>query len=211
MHSPRKIFGIGLNKTGTTSLKLAFERLGFKHLSRKPRLFKKWKQRDFAFIWDHIAEFESFEDWPWPLMVPELIDRYGDEAQYILTRRRNAHVWVESLKKHAARTNPHNNPRKAIFGHAFPHGREAEHMAFYERHLTRTRAAFAAAGLEHRLIELCWEEGDSWPELCQFLNRPVPDRPFPRANQSSEANPNPEFVAENQRLIEKSITESKKI
>ena len=206
-----KVFGIGLNKTGTTSLKLAFERLGFRHLSRKPRLFKLWKNRDFEAIFDFIEAYDTFEDWPWPLMVPELLERYGDRAKFVLTRRRSGPVWVESLKKHAERTNPQNNPRKAIFGHAFPHGREREHILFYDWHLLRTREAFADAGLEHRLIELCFEEGDGWAELCGFLGKPVPDRAFPRANRADEANPNPEFVAENQRLIKKAVENIKKM
>lgn len=194
-----KVFGIGLNKTGTTSLKIAFKALGFKHLDRTPRLFKAWRQEDWPLIWERAAEFESFEDWPWPLMVPELLRHYGEEARYVLTRRASAEIWVESLKRHAERTNPDRNPRKAIFGHSYPHGAEAAHIGFYNRHLAATRALFE--GREHLLLEVCWDEGDGWDAICNFLNRPVPKRTFPVANSSADAMPDPEFLAENQRRI----------
>ena len=200
-----KVFGIGLNKTGTTSLKKAFVRLGFNHLERRPRLFKLWRNRRFEPIFEHAEEYESFEDWPWPLMVAELLEYYGDRARFVMTRRTSANAWVESLKRHAERTNPVQNPRKHIFGYDYPHGREAEHMAIYDRHQAHVAALFK--GCEHQLCTLCWEDGDGWPELCEFLDRPVPSGAFPRANRSVDAQPDPEFVAENRRRIEAQLAD----
>lgn len=196
----RKIFGVGLNKTGTTSLKLAFQKLGFDHLDRRPRLFKLWQKQKFDVIFEHIHEFESFEDWPWPLMVPELLEHFDKEAVFVLTRRKSPLAWVESLKNHSLRTHPIRNPRQAIFGHPYPHGYEDEFMAFYEAHLENTRALFSDR--PDQLVELCWEEGDGWKELCSFLNVKVPNKPFPHANRADSSDIDPERLAENQRLIE---------
>jgi len=202
-----KIFGIGLNKTGTTSLKQAFVELGFRHFDRKPKLFKHWKMREFAEIFDWIEDYESFEDWPWPLMVPELLERYPD-AKFILTRRISAQKWVESLKRQSERTNPDNNPRRAIYGHAYPHGVEAEHIAFYEAHLTQTRALFDHAPA--RFAEFCWEDGQGWAELCAFLGCAAPNKPFPHANKSSKTvTADPEFLYENQKRIQKQLKDLK--
>lgn len=197
--SRSKVFGIGLNKTGTTSLKLAFEKLGFRHLARKPRLFKHWKRQEYDAIFERIEDYETFEDWPWPLMVPELLARYPD-AKFILTRRASPEKWVESLKRHAERTNPSNNPRHVIFGRSYPHGYEAEHIRHYDDHLKRVRALFA--GQPDHLVELCWEDGDGWTELCDFLALPVPRIAFPHANKSTTADGDPEFLYENQRRIQ---------
>lgn len=194
-----KIFGIGLNKTGTTSLKLAFQKLGYNHLDRRPRLFKLWQKRAFEEIFAQIAPYETFEDWPWPLMVPELLAQYGDDARFVLTRRRSAEAWVESLKKHSLKTHPVRNPRKVIFGQPYPHGYEVEHMAFYEQHLTRVRSLFAER--PGQLVELCWEEGQGWPELCGFLGVAQPRKPFPHANRGDTAQIDPERLLANQRLI----------
>ena len=204
----QKIFGVGLNKTGTTSLKLALEALGYRHLGRKPRLFKFWKQGKFDEIFEWIEDYQSFEDWPWPLMVPELLERYPD-ALFILTRRGNGTKWVESLKRHSEKTNPDQNPRLHIFGHPYPHGFEEEHLSFYEAHLKKVRAAFQ--GRRSQFIELCWEEGDGWEELCGFLGKKVPKRDFPHANQSRLADADPEFLYENQRRIQKQLKNLKEI
>ncbi len=197
--SRAKVFGIGLNKTGTTSLKLAFEKLGYRHLARKPRLLKYWKRREYDAIFEWIEDYETFEDWPWPLMVPELVDRYPD-AKFILTRRASPEKWVESLKRHAERTNPDNNPRQTIFGRSYPHGYEAEHIRYYQDHLNRVQGLFAAR--PDKFLELCWEEGDGWRELCDFLALPVPRKAFPHANKSTSADSDPEVLHENQRRIQ---------
>lgn len=201
-----KIFGIGLNKTGTTSLKLAFQKLGYRHLDRKPRLFKLWKKREFDKIFEWIEAYETFEDWPWPLMVPELLRQYP-EARFVLTRRETPQAWVESLKSHAMRTNPRNNPREVIFGYRYPHGYEREHIGFYQRHLDQTRAVFA--GRRDQLLELCFEQGDGWTELCSFLEKKPPRMDFPHGNRARDAAPNPENYAENQRLVELQLKKAK--
>ena len=198
-----KIFGIGLNKTGTTSLKQAFQILGYRHLDRKPRLFKLWKKREYDEIFEAIDAYQSFEDWPWPLMVPQLIERYPN-ALFILTKRASAQIWVESLKRQAERTNPDNNPRSVIYGHNYPHGHEDAHVAFYETHLKTCRELFVRRASQ--FAELCWDDGDGWTELCSFLGQKIPRQPFPHANKSSKAaHSDPEFLYENQRRIQEKL------
>lgn len=198
-----KIFGIGLNKTGTSSLKQVFVQLGFVHLDRKPRLMKHWKKREYDQIFDFIEDYQTFEDWPWPLMVPELLERYPT-AKFILTRRKDPETWVESLKRQSEKTNPDNNPRQVIYGHHYPHGYEAEHIAYYEAHLERMRALFANRG--DQFAEFCWETGDGWAEVCAFLGVRKPFKSFPHANRSGKSpSADPEFLYENQRRIQEQL------
>lgn len=194
----RRIFGIGLNKTGTSSLKHAYRALGLRDFDRRARAFALYQAGDLPRLFNLIDGFEAFQDWPWPLLVPDLLARYPD-AQFILTRRRSPEAWVESLKAHALRTHPDNNPRLDIYGHAYPHGREAEHVAFYLAHQDAVRALFADRA--DQLLEVCWEEGDSWERLCGFLGRPVPSAPFPHANRAATAEIDPARRAENLRRI----------
>lgn len=204
----QKVFGVGLNKTGTTSLKQAFVALGYKHLDRSPALFKHWKKREYDEIFDAIDAFESFEDWPWPLMVPQLLERYPD-ARFILTRRSSAQIWLDSLKRQAEKTNPDNNPRRSIYGHTYPHGHEAEHLAFYESHLRSVRDMLSER--PQQFVELCWDEGDDWGALCTFLGEKKPRTPFPHANKSTDFKPDrSDFYDENQRRIEEKLREMKK-
>ena len=192
-----KVFGIGLNKTGTTSLRQALKQLGFRHLDRQPRLFKAWRAGDLAPILEAADAFESFEDWPWPLIVPELLDRYGDRARFVLTLRRTPLAWVESLKRHAERTNPDHNPRRDIYGYDYPHGAEGAHIAFYHSHAAQIRHLFSRRGARHLLLECAWDAGDGWAELCRFLGRPVPHGGFPHANAGGNTDPDPEMLADN--------------
>ncbi len=181
-----KIFGIGLNKTGTTSLSLAFKKLGFKHFDRRPAMFKLFLNGDFESIFEEIEAFDSFEDWPWPLMVPQLLEHYGKNAKFILTRRKTPDVWLNSIKQHALRTHPKRNPRSKIFGATYPQGCEELYLTKYNTHLEDVRAIFATNGANDRFLELCFEEGDGWSELCSFLNLPLVDGPFPKSNVSSQ-------------------------
>ncbi len=201
MSKPHKVFGIGLNKTGTSSLKHALATLGYNHCTLRGQLTHKYFNNSFTQIFNKVEEFDSFEDWPWPLMYKQLFERYGENARYILTRRHSPEAWLESLKAHTLITNPQNNPRKRIFGFDYPHGAEAQHMAFYENHLAKVRDYFADQGAGHVLCEVCWEAGDGWREICGFLQEPVPNTPFPHANRRNVAPKDENRASENQRLI----------
>jgi hypothetical protein len=62
-----------------------------------------------------------------------------------------------------------------------PHGHEEEHIQRYEQHNANVRAYFDG---REDLLEVCWEEQAGWEQICQFLDRPVPDDSFPHANES---------------------------
>ncbi len=126
-----------------------------------------------------VAErYDSFEDWPWPLIYRQLDERFPD-ARFILTLRKDPETWLRSLLSHARRTGP-TQARELVYGYAMPQGHEAAHLAFYNAHNKGVRAYFQ--GRENKLLEVCWETGSGWEELAAFLQLPVPDRPLPHAN-----------------------------
>jgi hypothetical protein len=180
-----KVFGIGLNKTGTTTLGKALEILGFQdHVSCRSDLVKVWsKGGDLSPVFQVADQSNNFEDWPWPLVYRELYERY-DEARFILTLRDSAETWHRSLCKHARRKGPSEN-RKLIYGHYMPHDFKEADISFYNQHNESVRTFFAKNGPE-KLLEVCWENGDGWEALCSFLEVEVPAQPFPRLNQARE-------------------------
>ncbi len=204
MGKPFKVFGLGLNKTGTSSLKVALRRLGYDHCRRQGRLAHAWFDGERDEVFAVADRFESFEDWPWPLMYRELFERYGDGARYILTTRKSPEIWVESLKKHTVVTRAGGVIRKKIYGYRYPHGAEAAHMDVYRAHNDAVRAYFLHHA-PHLFLEVCWENGDGWPELCDFLLEPRRDTPFPHANRKGTAAPDPEVVAENEKRIRRQL------
>jgi len=63
----------------------------------------------------------------------------------------------------------------------FPHRNEKEHIQFYRKHNNSVRSYFKNRSSD--FIELCWENGDGFEKLCNFLNCDIPDVPLPHANK----------------------------
>ena len=196
-----KVFGIGLNKTGTTTLATCMDHLGLRHLSFRRDLFKAYARDELAPVFDAVEQYESFEDWPYPLMFRELHERYGEQARFILTTRASPTAWLESLKAHTMRANPLNQTNRLAYGYDYPHGYEAEHLAFYEHHNAAVRAFFAEKERERVFLDVCWENGDGWKEICAFLDMPVPDAPFPHAYRGATLAVDPGYRQINARNI----------
>jgi hypothetical protein len=57
-----KIFGIGLNKTGTTTLGQILKSFNFNHLSARKDLLIKFRNGDLEGCFREIDKFDSFED-----------------------------------------------------------------------------------------------------------------------------------------------------
>lgn len=184
-----KIFSIGLLKTGTATLRTALRTLGIGVRNVDKRLRPDVKagrlQGLLAFFEEH--EEETFRGWPLPLVYRDIFEAYGERARFIMTVRRDPQAWVKSLKTHVLRRGPIDNMRNlGMFDRLYPHGQERHYAARYESYISGVHAFFRERGAQHRLLELCWEKGDGWDTLCAFVDRPVPDVPFPYENRSAE-------------------------
>lgn len=195
-----KVFGFGLSKTGTTTLKLCLREIGYRHSSYDPALLEAWSRGQLDEIWRTIERHDSFEDWPYPLMSSEIMERFGRDAYYILTVRKDASTWLESLKKHAMRQPPERAElRRIAYGLDYPHLDEAAMIARYEGHNATVQEVARRLGLASRLRVFCWEHGDGWQELCEFLGKSIPHKPFPHGNRAIA--PDAEVLAGNQRRL----------
>lgn len=174
-----KVFGIGLNKTGTTTLSACLQSLGFKHASCNLKLTRCVARDELEPVFQHADQYESFEDWPWPLVYKAMDERYQD-AKFILTRRTSPEKWFDSLSRHSLRTGP-TEYRQIAYGHEMPIGHKNSHVKTYTSHNQSVRDYFSDR--PHKLIEICWEEGDGWEELCGFLDMDTPDAPLPHKNK----------------------------
>ena len=177
-----KIFGVGTLKTGTTSLGSALEILGFKHThDNREYLLKQVKSGNLSKIFHWADRHDSFEDWPWPLIYQELDTRYPD-SRFILTTRANEEDWLRSIVRHSEKFGP-SLGRRLFFGHKMPHQNEAEYIARYRQHNQQVRDFFKDK--PGKLLEVCWEKGHGWKELCSFLGISVPAVPFPKVNTAA--------------------------
>lgn len=178
--SDRKVFGIGMNKTGTTTLKVCLEELGYTVCGPDLELLRCADRGELGPVFECAEDYDVFQDWPWPFVYEEMDRRYED-SKFILTRRKDSEVWFDSLKKHSIKKGP-TEYRKIAYGHEMPAGKKSHHVNIYEQHNEEVRAYFE--GREEDFLEVCWEEGDGWETICDFLGHDVPRVEFPHRKKS---------------------------
>jgi hypothetical protein len=175
--SRSKIFGIGLAKTGTTTLNEALRILGYSAIDY-PLGLRVMEEHDAA---TDIPIADSFE----------LLDRRYPKSKFIYTVRERTD-WLESSKTHWARLinsgRLTNDARamlvKRLYGTV---DFDAELFAeAYDRHEERVLTYFARRPADLLVIDICCGE-NGWETLCSFLGKEVPDCPFPHVNKTNNA------------------------
>jgi len=172
----QKVFCIGFQKTGTTSLQYALSILGY-------RVAGIFSINDLVHL-DEIRvraleltpNFDAFADNPWPVLFRELDVTYPG-SKFILTTR-DADRWYASACKHFGVGG--TKMREWIYGAASPIGHRDEYVHRMTSHVIEVRAYFTDRSAD--FLEFNVARGDGWVELCSFLDKPVPHRPFPRLN-----------------------------
>jgi hypothetical protein len=106
VYNKPKIFGIGANKTGTTSLKIAMEDLGYVvGIQRKAEnLIDDWAIRDFNSIKKYCFSAQFFQDIPFSLPYTYVaMDQAFPNSKFILTVRDSPEQWYNSITKFHAK------------------------------------------------------------------------------------------------------------
>ena len=191
-----RIVGAGLGRTGTNSLKLALERLlggpcyHMIELFRHPDHVSLWHDAalDKPVDWDRLFDgYVAAVDWPVAGVWEQIADAY--DAPVLLSTRSDADAWWRSASDtifvgiEMERT---ANPTwfammQDIFARdGIDISDEGGAKAAYERHNAYVRATVPPS----RLID--WRPGDGWAPLCEALDVPVPDEPFPHVNTTEE-------------------------
>jgi hypothetical protein len=178
-----KVVGIGLPKTGTTTLGYCFRRFGFKHRTFDMDLAVQVKQNKLEPVLKEAEKYETFEDWPWFAIYREL-DQQFPNSKFILTTRKDTETYVTSLKGHHDREGIRKKgfikPHwwNEVFG-VEPAEWDYENSAQrYEKHNLEVLEYFGDR-INKDLLVVCWEHGDGWAELSKFLNKRCPNEPFP--------------------------------
>ncbi len=176
-----KIFCIGLSKTGTTSLAAALDVLGYN--VRDNIGVTRFAPGDLGCIDAHELEsHDAFTDTPIPSYYRELDAKYPN-AKFILTVR-DQEGWLKSCKKqfnqkHAEmRHDAINDLFIDMYGSAWFD--EEKFTSGYNRFVNGVKEHFKDRPDNLLILDLC--SGDGWDKLCAFLDKPVPDSPFPITN-----------------------------
>lgn len=177
-----KVVGVGLNKTGTKTLAHYLEGWGLRHRTFDLPSFHLYRNGEIARLLDEMADWDSFEDWPWPLIYREIDERYPD-ARFVLTVRESPEVWYRSLCRMAVRIGPLADFEQYIYGHAMPQGHRDEHLAFYRAHNQAVADHFRQR--PGKLLTICWKDPEAPERLAAFLGRELPKAPPVHVNRGS--------------------------
>lgn len=176
-----KVFGIGLQRTGTRSLAEACARLGWKALHGDYTRFPGGL--DLA---DGVyADYDMFCDTPFYLLY-EKLDRRFPGSRFILTER-DPDGWIESVRRLYRYNRNFENYAPSRLHHTVVYGTPvfdaAAMLPVYEEHNRRVKEYFA--GRPGDLLVLDLTAGDGWDKLCPFLDREIPGEKFPHWNEGS--------------------------
>ena len=97
-----KVFCIGQNKTGTTSVEAVLKQLGYKmgKQEKAELLIHDWAKRDFKKIVKFCRSADAFQDIPFSNdFTYEILDYAFPDSKFILTVRNNKDEWFESIKR----------------------------------------------------------------------------------------------------------------
>lgn len=207
---PLQVIGAGWGRTGTESLKKALEMLGYQkcyhmfELMKEGSRLKYWEELEASRTTDFEALFEGYSaavDFPAISYYKELMQKYPD-AKVILTVR-DPDRWYESASKTILKRPPEFlfialrflsffSKKLGTFPKVFAYAERTVHKEMLEGRLTD--ASFLKAKLQEwneaviRTVPadrlLVYEVRDGWEPLCNFLGKPIPGMPFPRANDS---------------------------
>jgi len=196
-----EVIGAGLGRTGTMTLKIALEQLGFAPCHHMVEVFAHPEQREFwrraaegeKVDWEELfADYRASVDWPSCHFYKELAARYP--AAKVILSWRDPERWFESMdgtilrvaERMMQQTDPELRKQSRFVEiivaektFNFDFSRENV-IAAYNRHVAEVKRVIPAERL------LIHESKDGWEPLCKFLGVPIPATDYPRTNSREE-------------------------
>lgn len=175
---PHKVFCVGFQRTGTTSMIEALRSLGYFGIHNAPWLLTDVQVGRDRF--DLVDEYDAVADNPFPMVFREL-DEAHPGSKFILTVR-DVDAWLASARYLVEEWAPGFAMERFIYG---VDGFDADvYRQRYLRHIDEVIDHFA--GRPDSLLVVDVTQGDPWPAICRFLGEDLPRPPFPRAGRSCE-------------------------
>lgn len=173
-----KIFVIGFHKTGTKSLASALKKLGYRVTGPNGIEDPDIADNVYSMAYTLVEQYDAFQDNPWPIIYKEIDKRYP-ESKFILTLR-DSKTWIRSVVKHFG---VEETPmRKWIYGVGAAKGNEEIYIEVFEKHNREVIDYFKERPDDLLILNL--SKGDGWEKLCSFLEKDLPNEPFPYTNKA---------------------------
>lgn len=202
-----KVFCIGRNKTGTTSILTAFNKLGFKvgDQARAEMLMPDWARRDFKRIIKYCKSADAFQDVPFSLgYTYQALDAAFPKSKFLLTVRDSADQWYESLIRFHTKIVGKNRLPTVEDLKCFKYRERGwlwrqhqiiyradesslydpdKYKSHYEDHNRQVIDYFFQR--KNDLLVLNVSEADAFKKLCEFLGKPWDGNKIPHKNASA--------------------------
>jgi tetratricopeptide (TPR) repeat protein len=189
-YAKEKIFGIGLSRTGTTTLAAALTLLGFDTLHWLNPLTRE------MISGDDLPIFDAFTDAPVSARFEYFYSLFPNSK--VIFTPRPFDSWVASMSSHWRRDlgmsdfdqikSAMAEPKTFHYGTEFRNIYRSLYFNFnsyreaFEAHEQRVRRFFEDKAAD-RFLEFNIFAGDGWPKLCAFVGRDVPSIQFPWENR----------------------------
>lgn len=202
----QKIFCIGRNKTGTTSIKKALELNGFVvgNQRKASSLIDSYLAKDFEPIIKYCNTAQAFQDAPFSYPDTfKYLDKAFPNSKFILSIRESSDVWYQSfIKYHSNKFNGGRLPDRnsLMISDYVYHGwiwksyksQFGEDHALYNReHLINTYERYNNDVIDYfrrnldQLLIIDISKKDAYTDFCTFLNVTSNLNDFPWENRGS--------------------------
>jgi len=193
----RKVFGIGLSRTGTTSLTQALNILGYKAIHfphddvTRAELYRFFAVGSGRLSLALLQEANAITDTP-VCCVFKALDQAYPGSQFILTVREK-HAWLTSCRSFwLEQVEPYcrEKPERWLAQylrviHERLYGRQDyEPETFskaYDTYTAEVKEYFRERPQDLLILDIC--AGEDWSQLAPFLEVPIPETPFPWENR----------------------------
>ena len=201
-----KIFCVGQNKTGTTSIAEALSELGYT-VGDQPAaelLIDDWSRRDFRSIVSYCESADAFQDIPFSLdYTYQAVDSAYPGSRFILTVRDSSDHWYESAVRFHTKMIGKNRIPTAADLKEFAYRRpgwlwevmqlvyaDPEDSLYDRDRLIRRHEEYNRRVIDyfrHRpndFLVLNLSDPDSMKQLCAFLGKQYDSRVMPHLNRT---------------------------
>jgi hypothetical protein len=193
-----KVFGIGLNKSASSSLIDAWDLLGHRKEIYWPEqdpqrtaVVMSAFTKNYKLLFDRVDQCTYFKDRPFNVWdIYKLLDKHYLDCKFILTVR-DEEAWWDSVDRWLNNLVPghHINEQMRlekidVYKHHFQCDdvSKEKFIQYYRKYNQEVRDYFKG---RDNFLEMDIPAGDGWNVMCPFLNEPILDVPFPHSNKNN--------------------------
>lgn len=187
-----KIFCIGANKTGTTSLTKALAILGYKVCPEsimfdvRSKYFLQVHEKNYTEIFKVVLQYDAFEDRPWNHTdFYKSLDSTFTDSKFILTIR-DSDKWIKSYRRWSSKIGLKRQWFYKLISQTC-YGIDdilSDENIMREKYEQRNIEIIEYFKNTNKLLVVDFEKNSSWDSICTFLNKPIPKFNFPHLNRT---------------------------